>query len=159
LVAGNHCTEISNDRDREEAAIRGKKLSNNSKINTKQKNILTKYPLLREDSLVRCRSRYIGRQRSLVGDRSGIQNIHKIKRNSKIVGSIAESKHAWPFKGRKECVWSVKRRCVCRETETEKERMEERETEREERPFSWTGMNEMLVNIHFYSPPTASAQP
>ena len=29
-----------------------------------------------------------------------------------------------------------------------------RERERRRGPFSWTGMNEMLLNIHFYSPPT-----
>lgn len=38
------------------------------------------------------------------------------------------------------CVRSVKRREICRERERRG-------------PFSWTGMNEMLVNIHFYSPP------
>ena len=60
------------------------------------------------------------------------------------------------------CVWSVKRRCVYRERRRQRRKEErewrERERERERGPFSWTGMNEMLLNIHFYSQPTASAE-
>lgn len=106
----NQSTEIFNDRDSERGSNKREK-KNRRKINP-----LFHLSLLREDSLlVQCRLRYIGRQRSLVGDRSGIQKRHKIKRNSKMVGSIAESKHAYGLSwDEKECVcvWSVKRRYV-----------------------------------------------
>lgn len=40
--------------------------------------------------------------------------------------------------------------CIIEKKETEGEG----ENGERRGPFSWTGMNEMLLNIHFYSPPT-----